>query len=548
MSRLTELPVWKQLKARRAQMEDVHMRELFAQDPQRFARFSLEFRDILFDFSRNRITGEILDLLYQLARDTGVPEYIEKMFGGEHINHTEDRAVLHVALRDQSGRAIKDAGRNVMPEVRAELRRIREFSEAIRTRRWRGYTGQPITDVVNLGVGGSDLGPVMATEALRPYAIHDLGVHFVSNVDESHITDTLEKLKPETTLFIVVSKSFTTQDTMVNAETARKWLLDGHGNADILRQHMVAVTSNVARAGECGIPEENVFAMWDWVGGRYSLWSAVGLSVAIAVGMEHFEDMLAGAHAMDEHFRNAPFEENLPVTLAMLGIWYVNFFGAESCAILPYDQHLHRLPAYLQQLEMESNGKRVDRDGRVVDYHTCPVIFGELGITGQHAFYQLLHQGTRLVPADFIAPINSYQCIPLHHRILMSNVFAQTEALMRGKTEDEARAELEAEGLSGTELEALLPYKVFPGNKPSNTILYRTLTPATLGALIAMYEHKVFVQGVVWNINSFDQWGVELGKQLAKTILPELDADAEVTSHDSSTNGLINHYKKLRGD
>lgn len=547
MSMLTELPVWKQLQAQRQRMEDVHMRDLFDQDPGRFARFSLEFGDILFDFSKNRITEETLALLYRLARETGVAEAITAMFDGAPINHTEHRAALHIALRDQSGRAIKTEGHNVMPEVRAELKKIRDFSEAVRTRAWRGSTGQPITDVVSLGVGGSDLGPVMVTEALRPYALHDLRVHFVSNVDESHITDTLEALKPETTLFIVVSKSFTTQDTMVNAETARKWLLNGSEDMEIIRRHMVAVTSNIERAAECGIPEENVFGMWDWVGGRYSLWSAVGLSIAIAVGMDHFEAMLAGAHEMDEHFRSAPFEQNLPVTLAMLGIWYNNFFGTQAYAILPYDQHLHRLPAYLQQLEMESNGKRVDRDGKVVDYDTCPVIFGELGITGQHAFYQMLHQGTRMVPADFIAPIESYQCIQLHHRILMSNVFAQTEALMRGRTEAEARAELEAEGLSGEELEALLPYKIFPGNKPSNTLIYKTLTPATLGALIALYEHKVFVQGVVWNINSFDQWGVELGKQLAKTILPELDGEEEVTRHDSSTNGLINHYKKHRG-
>ncbi len=426
------------------------------------------------------------------------------------------------------------------------LAKMRNISELIRTRQWRGCTNQPITDVVNIGVGGSDLGPLMATEALRPFSINDLRMHFVSNVDENHIQDTLELLKPETTLFIIVSKSFTTQDTLVNAQTAKRWFLKTVEDSNQIARHFLAVSDNIEAAGAYGIPEENIFRMWDWVGGRYSMWSAVGLSIAIAAGMEHFEEMLDGAYQMDEHFRTAPLQENMPVILALLGIWYRNFFKTQACAILPYDQHLRYLPDYLRQMDMESNGKRIDREGNPVDYDTGPVVFGQLGITGQHAFYQLMHQGTTMIPADILAPITSFRCIREHHRILMSNVFAQTEAFMLGKTENEARQELEAQGLDAEQVDRLLPYKIFPGNKPTNTLLFTQLTPNMLGKIVALYEHKVFVQGVIWNINSFDQWGVELGKQLASHVLPELEGDVRIQSHDSSTNHLINIYKQQR--
>ncbi|MDH5408742.1 MAG: glucose-6-phosphate isomerase [Gammaproteobacteria bacterium] len=548
MSALVNLPIWQALEEHFNTASSAQMRDLFASDPDRFNKFSVQFDDILFDYSKNRITEETMALLIQLAQETDVTGWIERMFTGEKINHTEQRAVLHTALRNRSGKAVMLDGKDVMPDIQSVQQRMRKLTEAIRTRKWRGFTGQPITDIVSIGVGGSDLGPVMATEALKPFAIRDLGIHYVSNVDENHIWDTLEPLKPETTLFIIVSKSFTTQDTLVNANTARDWFLKTADNKKALAKHFVAVTDNVEASTEFGIDKKNVFKMWDWVGGRYSLWSAVGLSTAIAVGMDHFEEMLQGAHEMDEHFRTAPLEKNIPVIMALLGIWYNNFFKTQTYAVLPYDQHLRYLPAYLRQTDMESNGKRIDRQGELVGHSTGPVIFGQLGITGQHAFYQLMHQGTKLVPADIIAPASSNHGIRDHHSILMSNVFAQTEAFMKGKTEQEARAELEGEGLSADEIEKLLPYKIFPGNKPTSTILFKTLTPKTLGSLIAMYEHKIFVQGVIWNINSFDQWGVELGKQLAKTILPELDNNKKITSHDASTNGLINHYKKFRTD
>ncbi|MDH5778626.1 MAG: glucose-6-phosphate isomerase [Gammaproteobacteria bacterium] len=548
MSALINLPIWQALEEHFNTASSAQMRDLFVSDPDRFNKFSVQFDDILFDYSKNRITEETMALLIQLAQETDVTGWIERMFTGEKINHTEQRAVLHTALRNRSGKAVMLDGKDVMPDIQSVQQRMRKLTEAIRTRKWRGFTGQPITDIVSIGVGGSDLGPVMATEALKPFAIRDLGIHYVSNVDENHIWDTLEPLKPETTLFIIVSKSFTTQDTLVNANTARDWFLKTADNKKALAKHFVAVTDNVEASTEFGIDKKNVFKMWDWVGGRYSLWSAVGLSTAIAVGMDHFEEMLQGAHEMDEHFRTAPLEKNIPVIMALLGIWYNNFFKTQTYAVLPYDQHLRYLPAYLRQTDMESNGKRIDRQGELVGHSTGPVIFGQLGITGQHAFYQLMHQGTKLVPADIIAPASSNHGIRDHHSILMSNVFAQTEAFMKGKTEQEARAELEGEGLSADEIEKLLPYKIFPGNKPTSTILFKTLTPKTLGSLIAMYEHKIFVQGVIWNINSFDQWGVELGKQLAKTILPELDNNKKITSHDASTNGLINHYKKFRTD
>jgi len=546
MSKLTDSHPWQNLQAHYQEVRRLHMRDLFVADPQRFTRFSLSLDDFLLDYSKNRITADTLSLLLGLATFCDVPGWIDKMFAGEKINHTEQRAVLHVALRNRSKRPIEVDGRDVMPDVNAMLDKMRRFSDAIRTRAWTGYTGQPITDVVNIGVGGSDLGPLMASEALRPYAIHDLRVHFVSNVDENHITDTLDSLKAETTLFIIVSKSFTTQDTLVNAETARNWFLKFGGDRAAIAKHFVAVSNNTQAATSFGIDPDNIFKMWDWVGGRYSLWSAVGLSVAISIGMDHFEQLLQGAHDMDEHFRTAPLAQNMPVILALLGIWYNNFHKAHTYAVLPYDQHLRYLPDYLRQADMESNGKRVDRDGAQVDYSTGPIVFGQLGITGQHAFYQLMHQGKKLIPADIIAPITNVRCISSHHRVLMANVFAQAEAFMRGKTQAEARAELLAQGIDGEMLDILLPHKIFPGNKPTNTILFRTLDPRTLGRLIALYEHKIFVQGVIWNINSFDQWGVELGKQLAKTVLGELQDEKPVSSHDSSTNGLINYYKRLR--
>ncbi|MBT8134710.1 MAG: glucose-6-phosphate isomerase, partial [Gammaproteobacteria bacterium] len=458
----------------------------------------------------------------------------------------EHRAVLHTALRNKSGEAVMVDGEDVMPAVLAVQQRVKKLAEAIRTRSWRGYYNQPITDVVNIGIGGSNLGPLMVTEALRPYSLHDLNIHYVSNIDENHINDTLEKLNPGTTFFIIASKSFTTQDTMVNAETARQWHINAAGDDRNIDKHFCAVSSNVKAAVEFGIDENNVFQMWDWVGGRYSLWSAISLPIVIAIGQENFDELLRGAYEADVHFKNAPLNKNIPVTMAMLGIWYNNFFGAQATAVLPYDQHLHKFPAYMQQADMESNGKSVDRQGQVVDYSTGPVLFGEIGISGQHAFFQLLHQGTKLVPADILAPVSNIKCIARHHRALMSNVFAQAEALMKGRTEEEAYAELVAAGMDEDEIRALLPNKIFTGNRPTSTFLFNSLSPATLGSLIALYEHKIFVQGIIWNINSFDQWGVELGKKLASGILQELDDNEPTLSHDSSTNGLINYYKELR--
>ncbi|MBF0265518.1 MAG: glucose-6-phosphate isomerase [Gammaproteobacteria bacterium] len=537
---------WKKLQSHYDKIKDVHMRDMFKEDDHRYSKFSLTLNDILFDYSKNRITQDSVDLLLELAKECEVEKWRERMFDGEAINHTENRAVLHSALRNRSGKQMFAQGENVMPDIRQELERITRLANSIRTRQWRGATNQPITDVINIGIGGSHLGPMMATEALHPYAIHDLKLHYVNNIDENHINNTLETLNPETTLFIIASKSFTTQDTMMNAETARDWLLHKIGDESLLELHMVAVTSNTEAAVKFGINEQNVFKMWDWVGGRYSMWSAIGLPIVISIGPENFEMLLQGAYEADQHFRNAPLDENIPVIMAMLGIWYNNFFHSESIAILPYDQNMHRFPAYLQQADMESNGKAVDREGNPVEYSTGPVLFGEIGIASQHAFYQLLHQGTKLVPADMLAPISNYSCLSNHHRALMSNVFAQTEALMMGKTEEEVIAELTAEGKSEEEIKFLLPYKLFPGNKPTNTFLFYTLDPKTLGTLIALYEHKIFVQGIIWNLNSFDQWGVELGKKMAKTILDELADNEMIETHDSSTNGLINYYLKLR--
>ncbi|MCW8924223.1 MAG: glucose-6-phosphate isomerase [Gammaproteobacteria bacterium] len=546
MHGLKQSELWSALADHYNEIKHLHMRDMFNQDKNRFDKYSLQLNDILYDYSKNRINDQTLKLLLRLADEADLSGWIEKMFTGAPINNTEHRAVLHTALRDQGDQPVMVDGHDILPEIRQERERVKLLAESIRTRKWRGATNQAITDVVNIGIGGSHLGPLMVTEALRPHALHDLNVHFVSNVDENHINDTLEFLKPETTFFIISSKTFTTQDTMVNAETARQWYLSKIGDDKSIGRHFSAVTSNVKLAKDFGIAEDNIFKMWDWIGGRYSLWSAIGLSIVISVGSETFDELLQGAYEVDQHFRHAPFEKNIPVIMALLGIWYNNFFDAQTMAVLPYDQHLHRFPGYLQQADMESNGKSVDRQGEVVDYTTGPVIFGEIGIAAQHAFFQLLHQGTKLVPADILAPIYSYHCIARHHRALMSNVFAQAESLMRGKTKAEVRAELVDQGLDDAQIEKLLPYRVFPGNRPTSTLLFDTLNAKTLGSIIALYEHKIFVQGIIWNINSFDQWGVELGKQLAKNILNELNDNATVNKHDSSTNGQINYYKQRR--
>lgn len=541
---------WNRLLQHYQEIRDLKMRDMFAADKNRFEKFSIEFNDILLDYSKNRITEETMQLLTALAEETGVKEWAGKMFSGEKINNTEGRAVLHTALRNRSSRPVYVDGRDVMPGVKAVLQHMRSFSEEVRSGRWKGFSGKSITDVVNIGIGGSDLGPVMVTEALKPYSRRDIRVHFVSNVDATHIMEVLRTADPETTLFIIASKTFTTQETIANADTAKKWFTasfkDSTEAHKAIAKHFVALSTNEKEVSAFGIDTRNMFEFWDWVGGRYSLWSAIGLSIAVCIGMDNYEELLNGAFEMDEHFRTAPLEKNIPVILALLGIWYNNFFGAETHAILPYDQYLHRFAAYFQQGDMESNGKSVTRDGVPVDYSTGPVIWGEPGTNGQHAFYQLIHQGTKLIPSDFIAPVESHNPQGDHHAMLLSNYFAQTEALMRGKTAEEAAEELKAQGLSPEKIEALLPHKVFAGNKPSNSMLVGKITPRSLGSLIAMYEHKIFVQGIIWGVNSFDQWGVELGKQLAKVILPELKNDAAVSSHDSSTNGLINYYKTNR--
>jgi glucose-6-phosphate isomerase len=548
LSPLTTSPAWQALAKHREAVAGLHVRELFARDPARFSRMSHEACGLFVDFSKHRATDETMRLLFALAKQADVEGWREKMFAGEKINVTEGRAVLHVALRNRSNRPILVDGKDVMPEVNSVLAKMRAFTDRLRKGEWKGHTGKTITDVVNIGIGGSDLGPVMVTEALRPYSKRDLRVHFVSNVDGTHIAETVRALDPERTLFIVASKTFTTQETLTNARAARAWLTGKLGAGDVaVAKHFVALSTNAKEVAAFGIDTENMFPFWDWVGGRYSLWSAIGLSIACSIGMDSFDDLLAGAHEMDEHFRSAPAEKNIPIIMGMLGLWYANFFGAETHAILPYDQYLHRFPAYFQQGDMESNGKRVDRTGRpITDYSTGPVIWGEPGTNGQHAFYQLIHQGTRLIPCDFIAPVETHNPIDKQHDILLANFFAQTEALMRGKTEAEARAELEASNMPKDRIDALVPHKAFPGNRPTTSILVQKITPRTLGSLVAAYEHKIFVQGIVWNINSFDQWGVELGKQLASKILPELESSGAVTTHDASTNGLIDLYKKRR--
>ncbi len=544
MSALTESREWLALSAHRKKLGEFSLRAAFEADPSRFDRFSASFKDILLDYSKNLVTHETMDLLFDLANAAELEKWREALFTGEKINFTERRAVLHTALRsaiDPSADPVIVDDKDVLPMIRAVLEKMREFSDAVRSGRWTGYTGRRITDVVNIGIGGSHLGPYMVTEALKPYSREDLGVHYVSNVDGADLHGKLSRLDPETTLFIVASKTFTTQETLTNAKAARSWFLEKAQDPVHVRKHFVALSTNAGEVERFGIDPANMFEFWDWVGGRYSLWSSIGLSIAIHVGMDSFLDLLRGAHEMDVHFRYATMERNLPVLMGMLGIWYINFFDAETHAILPYDESLHRFPAYLQQGDMESNGKRVDREGNPVDHATGPVIWGEPGTNGQHAFYQLIHQGTRLIPADFIAPMEPHHPYREHHAILLSNFFAQTEALMKGKTAIEAREELGK--MDEDKLEALLPHKVFPGNRPTNSILFRKLDPATLGSLIALYEHKIFVQGIVWRINSFDQWGVELGKQLASKILPELAVQSPSLSHDSSTNHLVNHYK-----
>ncbi|HHT7895599.1 TPA: glucose-6-phosphate isomerase [Pasteurella multocida] len=543
----TTTNAWKALQQHHKTQSAVTIQQLFAQEKDRFTDYSLSFNnEVLVDFSKNNVTKETLGLLRQLAQECALSEAVEAMFSGAKINKTEDRAVLHTALRNRSNSPVLVDGKDVMPEVNAVLAKMKDFCHRVISGEWKGYTGKAITDVVNIGIGGSDLGPYMVTEALRPYKNH-LNLHFVSNVDGTHIAETLKKVNPETTLFLVASKTFTTQETMTNAHSARNWFLAVAKDESHVAKHFAALSTNGKAVAEFGIDTNNMFEFWDWVGGRYSLWSAIGLSIALSIGFEHFEALLAGAHEMDKHFRTAPIEQNIPTTLALIGLWNTNFLGAQTEAILPYDQYLHRFAAYFQQGNMESNGKYVDRNGEVIDnYQTGPIIWGEPGTNGQHAFYQLIHQGTTLIPCDFIAPAQTYNPLADHHEKLLSNFFAQTEALAFGKTKEEVEAEFVKAGKSLDEVKEVVPFKVFTGNKPTNSILVQKITPFTLGALIAMYEHKIFVQGVMFNIYSFDQWGVELGKQLANRILPELANCETITTHDSSTNGLINQYKQWR--
>ncbi|WP_061034275.1 glucose-6-phosphate isomerase [Vibrio splendidus] len=542
----TQTQAWKALTAHFESAQDMDMKELFAQDAKRFESFSTRFgSDILVDYSKNLIDAETMQHLFALANETEVKSAIEAMFSGDAINRTEGRSVLHTALRNRSDKPVMVDGKDVMPAVNAVLAKMELFTHRIVSGEWKGYTGKEITDVVNIGIGGSDLGPYMVTEALTPYKTR-LNMHFVSNVDGTHIVETLKSLNPETTLFLVASKTFTTQETMTNAHSARDWFLAEAGDEAHVAKHFAALSTNATAVAEFGIDTDNMFEFWDWVGGRYSLWSAIGLSISLSVGFDNFVELLEGAHEMDNHFASTEFESNIPVILALIGIWYNNFHGAESEAILPYDQYMHRFAAYFQQGNMESNGKFVDREGNPVEYQTGPIIWGEPGTNGQHAFYQLIHQGTKLIPSDFIAPAISHNPASDHHQKLMSNFFAQTEALAFGKTKETVEAEFLAAGKTAEEVAELVPFKVFEGNRPTNSILVKQITPRSLGNLIAMYEHKIFVQGVIWNIFSFDQWGVELGKQLANQILPELADDAEVTSHDSSTNGLINAFKALK--
>lgn len=542
----THTRAWKALKDHYEDIRDQRMADMFKSDPERADRFSVVFKDLLFDYSKNRITADTLNLLIELANEVDLKGAINAMFSGEKINLTERRAVLHVALRNRDNAPIYVDNKNVMPDINRVLDKMKVFSEAVISGKWKGYTGKQITDIVNIGIGGSALGPLMVTTALRPFRLPHIEVHFVSNVDGSQIADTLEHVNPETTLFLISSKTFTTQETMTNAHSARKWFLNSAVKEEFIKKHFVAISTNESAVENFGIDPANMFEFWNWVGGRYSLWSAIGLSIILCIGFDNFVELHTGAHEMDRHFFQTDFDRNIPVILALLGIWYNNFFDADTHAILPYSQDLKYLATYLQQGDMESNGKSVDRTGQIVGYETGPVIWGEPGTDGQHAFYQLIHQGTKLVPSDFLIPARSFDKIGEHHKILISNYFAQTEALMKGKTKKEVIEEYEVEGKNFEDVKHLVPYKVFHGNRPTNSILFKALTPRTLGRIIAMYEHKIFVQGVIWNIFSFDQWGVELGKQLAQKILPELNDDKDVITHDSSTNKLINYYKRIR--
>lgn len=545
MRNLTKSSSWLALEEHFNKVQNIHLKDLF-KDDNRFDEFSVGLNDILLDFSKNRITSETFKLLVDLAKETGVEGGIKAMFSGYEINNTEKRSVLHTALRNRSNTPVFVNGKDVMPQINEVLNQMRVFTKKVRSGEWKGFSGKSITDVVNIGIGGSDLGPLMVSEALKPYGGDKLKVHFVSNIDGTHIVETLKQVNQETTLFVIASKTFTTQETLTNATSAKDWFLQSNANETDVAKHFVALSTNTEGVAAFGIDTQNMFEFWDWVGGRYSLWSAIGLSIALAIGFENFEEVLLGAHEMDEHFESAPFEENIPVILAVLGVWYNNFFNAESHCILPYDQYMHRFAAYFQQGDMESNGKSTSKEGNKVDYNTGPIVWGEPGTNGQHAFYQLIHQGTKLIPCDFIAPVNSQNPISDHHSKLLSNYFAQTEALMKGKTSEEAKEELIFSGLEEEEIKELLPHKVFEGNKPSNSIMVKKLTPKVLGSLVAMYEHKIFTQSIIWNVNAFDQWGVELGKQLAKAILPELKSNNKINSHDSSTNGLINFYKENR--
>jgi len=543
---MTNTPAWKNLQSHYNEVKNDSIINLFKNNDDRFNEFSISWQDFLFDFSKNKISKKTIELLLELTVEAGLKDSIAAMFAGEEINNTEKRAVLHTALRNRSNKPILVGGEDVMPAVNKELDKMKAFCEQIHSGGWRGFTGSPIKQIVNIGIGGSDLGPVMVTEALKAYKVEGVESYFVSNVDGTHIAETLKKVNPETTLFLIASKTFTTQETMTNALTARAWLIDNLDDEAAVANHFVALSTNTEAVTAFGINPDNMFGFWDWVGGRYSLWSAIGLSIALNIGFKNFEELLDGAHEMDNHFYNTPIKENIPVILAMIGVWYNNFFGYETEAILPYDQYMHRFAAYFQQGNMESNGKSVDKSGSRVDYQTGPIVWGEPGTNGQHAFYQLIHQGSKIIPCDFIAPAISHNPISDHHNKLLANFFAQTEALMMGKTREEAKEDMEAQGKLPAEIEELLPFKTFDGNRPTNSILVKKITPQTLGSLVAMYEHKIFVQGVVWNINSFDQWGVELGKQLANNILPELLDDNTISNHDSSTNGLINTYKKMR--
>jgi len=544
----TKTVVWKQLQKHYEQKKNVHMRNLFAQDSSRFDKFHIQWNDILLDYSKNIITEETINLLLNLAKEVGLKSAIESMFIGEKINETENRAVLHTALRLPPNAAIIIDEKNTIPKIHAVLNQMKSFSDKIRSGEWKGYSGKPITDIVNIGIGGSDLGPLMVADALKHYKNKNLNIHFISNIDGINIHDVLQRINQETSLFMIASKSFTTHETITNAMTARRWFLKKAKDKKNIAKHFVALSSNDAKVKAFGIDSQNIFKFWDFVGGRYSIWSAIGLPIACYIGYDNFTEFLSGAFEMDVHFRTTPFDQNIPVILALIGIWYNNFFGAETEAIFPYSYDLHRFPAYLQQAHMESNGKNIDRTGNQVSYQTCPIIWGESGTNGQHAFFQLLHQGTKLIPATFIASAIALNEVGNHQNILISNFFSQTEALMKGKTEDDVRNELQSQQISDSETLKIVPYKIFQGNKPSNSILYKKLTPKMLGQLIAMFEHKIFVQGVIWNIFSFDQWGVELGKELAQKIIKELDHKEKNLNHDSSTNGLIKAYLKMKSN